>query len=375
MDCTGSMGSHIQQAKQNINMIVETIVAKEQADVRLALIEYRDHPPQDFTEFITRVLDFTSSVREMKERLDECSPRGGGDTPEAVADALHDLIKLNWREDAAKICVFISDAPPHGLGTPADGFPTGCPCGLDPMVTVRELAAKGVAVYTVGCEPSITPYRDWFMAISHITGGQYVPLASANLLPQVIIGGAQEEISLQLLMAQVNADVVAEMGAQPEGSVRQAAVEERVYKNLKARGQNAKRLKPTVGEMPGVSADARHYSEMGDMKAVSEKYKKASSSSADFAFAASAPFAFGASAAAPFPTSVPGAPSSRYMTRGSITQMAAPHGAPPAAGGDGGASSDYMVDEVEVTPTQVSRMVQKALYKNNLKSKCAKEDL
>jgi hypothetical protein len=62
---------------------------------------------------------------------------------------------------------------------------SGCPCKLDPMRTARELAEKQIAVYTVGCEPSLTPYKDWFMAISYLTSGQYVPLTSANILSQV----------------------------------------------------------------------------------------------------------------------------------------------------------------------------------------------
>ena len=50
----------------------------------------------------------------------------GGDGPEAVADALHQVLKLNWRQTATKICIFISDAPPHGLGMDSgDGFPNG----------------------------------------------------------------------------------------------------------------------------------------------------------------------------------------------------------------------------------------------------------
>ena len=52
-------------------------MSKEQADVQLALVEYRDHPPQD-TSFVTRVHDFTGSVRRMKEWLDACSASGGG---------------------------------------------------------------------------------------------------------------------------------------------------------------------------------------------------------------------------------------------------------------------------------------------------------
>lgn len=46
MDCTGSMGSYIHSATQNIRLIVDEIVANERSDIHLSLIEYRDHPPQ-----------------------------------------------------------------------------------------------------------------------------------------------------------------------------------------------------------------------------------------------------------------------------------------------------------------------------------------
>lgn len=48
MDCTGSMGSYIESATQNIRSIVEEIVTSEKSDIHLALVEYRDHPPQVF---------------------------------------------------------------------------------------------------------------------------------------------------------------------------------------------------------------------------------------------------------------------------------------------------------------------------------------
>jgi hypothetical protein len=46
MDCTGSMGMYINSAKENIRAIVEEIIVSEKSDIRLALVEYRDHPPQ-----------------------------------------------------------------------------------------------------------------------------------------------------------------------------------------------------------------------------------------------------------------------------------------------------------------------------------------
>ena len=45
----------------------------------------------------------------MKDWLEDCKADGGGDLPEAVADALHDALKLSWREKSTKICILISD--------------------------------------------------------------------------------------------------------------------------------------------------------------------------------------------------------------------------------------------------------------------------
>ena len=55
------------------------------------------------------------------------------------------------------------------------------------MSITDNLARKGVTLYVVGCEPNVIHYRDWYMGIARKTGGQYVPLKAATLLPQVSI--------------------------------------------------------------------------------------------------------------------------------------------------------------------------------------------
>ena len=78
-----------------------------------------------------------------------------------------------------------ADAPPHGIDTAGDGFPQGCPLGLDPLHACRTMAQKGITLYCAGCEPAIMAYRDFFMGLAHVTGGQYVPLSHANTLSKV----------------------------------------------------------------------------------------------------------------------------------------------------------------------------------------------
>lgn len=209
MDCTGSMGSYIQKGRDSIMNIVEKVTASEKADVRFAYIAYRDHPPQD-RSFITKVHDFTKSTKDMRHNLSLYNAQGGGDGPEAVTEALHEALKLNYRKNAIKIAVIIADAPPHGLGCSGDGFPDGNPNGYDPVKIAKEMATNGIILYVIACEPSLSNFKgahDLMAGLTEITEGRYLPLTGAHLLPDVIIGGAKEEVSLQKLEAFVDNQV------------------------------------------------------------------------------------------------------------------------------------------------------------------------
>ena len=276
MDTTSSMSSFIQAAKNSVRKIVEEIVATENSDVRLALVEYRDHPPQDST-FVTRCHDFTSSSRTMKEWLEQSSAMGGGDLPEAVADALQDLLKLSWRDGATKIGVCISDAPPHGLGQDGDGFPDGCPNGIDPVAVANELAKNGVTLYVVGCEPSILPYKDFFMAIAHMTGGQYVSLRKAELLSKIIIGGAREEISLNELMTEVDAELQQRVSS---GEViNEDIVTNALHNRWTERGQCVNQLQNCSSELDTIRSNPRavKLSKMSSLKSVRKEFPASNS--------------------------------------------------------------------------------------------------
>ncbi|CAF0920593.1 unnamed protein product [Adineta steineri] len=270
MDCTGSMGNYIASATQNIRSIVEQIVTSEKSDIHLALVEYRDHPPQD-TTFITRVHDFTSKVKEMRGWLEQCNAEGGGDVPEAVADALHDVLKLSWRPEATKICILISDAPPHGLDpSNGDAFPNGDPTGVDPIKIAREMAEKQITLYVAGVEPAIVPYRDFFMSIAYITGGQYVPMINAKLLAQVIIGGVCEEISLERLMQDAEEDINREMKkAETEGAA-ESEITERVNRLLVTKNLRVKQMENLAGATSSKAKET--YSKCADMKELRSQY-------------------------------------------------------------------------------------------------------
>lgn len=202
----------------------------------------------------------------MRSNLDTLSASGGGDGPEAVADCLHAVYKLDYRPEATKICVLISDAPPHGLSSGHDGFPNGCPDGLDPIQECRNLAQLGVSLYCVGCEPAITPYRDFFMAMADITGGQYAPLASAQGLSDLIVGGAREEIALERLQADVDAEMEAASAAGEELDV------EKVHAIMSKRKQKVAQLRHGSSAVTAPSAQSRAMAELGSLAEVKKSF-------------------------------------------------------------------------------------------------------
>lgn len=269
MDTTGSMSSYIHSAKANIRKIVNAIVRSSQSRVRLALVEYRDHQPED-RSFVTRTHDFTESVETMKTWLDNAKAQGGGDTPEAVADALNEAAMLSWNMESTKISIMVSDAPPHALDPSLDSsFHNGCPNEHDPMQTVRELAKLGITLYTVGVEPSINKYKDFFEALAYKTGGQYVPMRNPYQLINVIIGGAQEQLSLNEFTSEVRNEVEKYVADGEE--VDESAIAQSVYQRLNARGVQTKHLTKNSKVLEGPSSTAKMLADLSSMADVRKK--------------------------------------------------------------------------------------------------------
>jgi hypothetical protein len=129
-DATGSQKPYIDSARDAIQSICSKISSSTSLSaglIRFGLIAFRDHPPQDRT-FVTQNFGFTSS-NSIKQHLDGLSATGGGDACEASTAALAEALKMEWREEASKVVVLITDAPPHGIGEVGDGFPSGSPDG------------------------------------------------------------------------------------------------------------------------------------------------------------------------------------------------------------------------------------------------------
>jgi hypothetical protein len=168
VDTTGSMGGLIAAAQRQMTEMIDALATAAAVDMRLGIVEYRDHPPQD--SLISRAYPFTADLRAAKKTLQGLKAGGGGDAPEAVfAGLVTARDKLGWRVHARRIAVLVGDAPPHGIGCRGDGFPAGCPSGETIHSTSAKLEDKNIRLYAIGLTHEVT---DSFGRLSVLTGGR-----------------------------------------------------------------------------------------------------------------------------------------------------------------------------------------------------------
>lgn len=159
LDATGSMGPYIEEAKRMITDITNKIL-RENPDlsIRVALVLYRDHPPQEYS-FVTQVHDFVT-VDEFNKIIAPVYASGGGDHPEAVWDGVDAAFGLSWREAADRAVYLIGDAPPHAQ----------CLCGITPEALIESLWEMKIEVnaHSIANFPATT---EAFKLLTDATGG------------------------------------------------------------------------------------------------------------------------------------------------------------------------------------------------------------
>ncbi|HEU4408573.1 MAG TPA: VIT domain-containing protein [Polyangiaceae bacterium] len=211
VDETGSMGPYIAQVKARLLELVDTLRASPLArSLRLGLVTFRDHPPQE-ASFVSRSVPLTEDVEAIRRAVASMVASGGGDGPEALTDGLVDLVRLDWRPNAARVAVLVGDAPPHGVEPGGDGFPEGCPCGQHWYTQAESCREMGVVVHALGCLPTLRASyvgaEEVFRTVAKTTRGMYLPLDQAYRLVPLVAAVAEAEIDRQRITEHV-ADVV-----------------------------------------------------------------------------------------------------------------------------------------------------------------------
>ncbi|KAF8729151.1 hypothetical protein AX14_006333 [Amanita brunnescens Koide BX004] len=218
-DFTGSQQPFIDTARAEIRNICAILMQEghfASGDLKFGVAAFRDHPPQA-RSFVTKALTpgpgpdreqvaFTVDPGHVANVLSSLEADEGGDGPEAVADALQMGLRADWRDNAFKVAIMITDAPPHGLGEEGDGFPHGCPLQIDPLRVVSSMANAGITLYVIACEPDMSRCydraRSFYEGLVKKTGGRVLDLGDTSNLPSLILGTILETIDHEAIVSQ-----------------------------------------------------------------------------------------------------------------------------------------------------------------------------
>lgn len=111
IDTTGSMGDEINNVVLNIETFVDQLREKYSVRANFALIDYKDITEGEATNIIENKSGvWYSNVSEFKKAVANLRVNGGGDTPETAIDALATATNLDFRQNANKFIVLITDA-------------------------------------------------------------------------------------------------------------------------------------------------------------------------------------------------------------------------------------------------------------------------
>ena len=121
IDTTGSMGNNIDNAKQQLMTINNTLSGQ---DVRYALVAFGDHREDEIPTAYktTNKTMWTSDVDELMNTGFSSLPKFyGGDTKETSTNSIRDVLFMTyssnaWREQALRVIILVTDAEPVAPG-------------------------------------------------------------------------------------------------------------------------------------------------------------------------------------------------------------------------------------------------------------------
>lgn len=157
LDTTGSMADELSYLQEDFGSIAQDVGGD---GISYSANFYRDAGDA----YVVKTHGFTSNADDVKAQFAAERADGGGDTPEAVAEALEQCIRQNgaWADGYAHIAFLILDAPPHD--------------GTDATIreSVKAAAEKGIKLVPVIASNPERGTELFGRACAAMTGADYV---------------------------------------------------------------------------------------------------------------------------------------------------------------------------------------------------------
>lgn len=161
-DTTGSMSNEIDGVIRTSLAFADELVSKGR-DYRLGLVSFGDIVRQVYRSDGT----LTDNAGEFKQWVGSLSAQGGDGERENDFGAIKRATQMSFRDDAQKIFILITDAPPHYYGDAQDGGAAFDDPDLAYQPILKLVRDKGASVYAV------TPNYNEFTSLASDTGGRF----------------------------------------------------------------------------------------------------------------------------------------------------------------------------------------------------------
>jgi len=143
VDATGSMGDEIKYLKTELLDVINRAGSElPGTQIRMGSVFYRDKGDQ----YVVRPFEFTTNSSELINFVNDQSAGGGGDTPEAVDEALRSAIQdRQWSATAVNRLLFlVLDAPPHKKDDVMTRLKTAVTMAQQKGIRIIPVSASGI---------------------------------------------------------------------------------------------------------------------------------------------------------------------------------------------------------------------------------------
>lgn len=170
VDTTGSMSDEMLFLQSEFTEITKAVGNDK---TRYSVNFYRD----EGDDYVTKCSGFTDDVKDIQNKLNNEDANGGGDFPEAVAEALSEtMFAKDWGDESVKLAFLIFDAPPHDDKE------------KELLEATKQASEKGIRLIPVVASDNDRDTELFGRAIAAVTGGTYVFLTDDSG-----IGNSHEE--------------------------------------------------------------------------------------------------------------------------------------------------------------------------------------
>lgn len=161
-DTTGSMSEEIDGVIETSIQFAEELESKGR-DYRLGLVTFADQVRAVYRDDNT----LTDDVKEFKAWVRSLGAEGGGGDEENDYGAIKRAVQMQFRDEAQRIIILITDAPPHHYGDFPDEFNFFDDPDLTKDRALALLNQEMISIY------SVTPAEPEFIALASETGGKF----------------------------------------------------------------------------------------------------------------------------------------------------------------------------------------------------------